>query len=394
MPPLTNIKIQQSKPAEKTYALIDGQGLTLSIRTTGKKVWLCRFYIAGKAGLYTIGEYPSISLSQARTERERIKALAKQGINPNLDKKIKKAQANHDANLTFKTIAEDWYNERIAHKSKSYSYTVRRALDKDINPHIGNYPINDITSAHVYDLLKKVADRGAPVLALNIRQYVGGVFRYAASTGRNDAQIDPTALLKNAIERPPIEHAKALSEPEIKHLISTLKKYNGQRHICIAIELLLLMFCRTVEIRRAEWSEILWDESEWHIPAGKMKNKLPHIVPLSTQSKLLLKELQEITGNGKLLIPSLVKPRSPISATTINKAFSHMGYESGVISGHDFRATARTHLAGMGHNETALERQLAHVERNRTTRAYNHQQYLPERHKIMQAWADYIDTLR
>lgn len=386
--PLTDVTIKKAKPTDKSYNLYDGAGLYLSIRPSGKKVWMCRFYIKGKAGQYTIGEYPNIKLIDARAKREAIKNQAKQGINPNDEKKLRELREAETRNNTFDSIAEDWYKERIeGKKSHSYVYNTRRGLDNDILPQIGKFPVTEITSAHIYALLKKIEQRGAPVWANNIKQYIGAIFRYAASTARIDMQYDPTALLTGAIPRPPIKHARAIPHHEIRSMLDTLENYGGQRHIKIAIELLLLMFCRTVELRRAEWTEINWTEKEWRIPAGKMKMKRPHIVPLSKQVITLLKELNTITGSNTLLIPSMMQPSKPISATTINAAFNYMGKS---ISGHDFRATANTYLAGAGFNDTAIDRQLAHVERSSTKRAYNHQEYLPERHKMMQTWADYV----
>lgn len=390
--PLTDIAIRQAKPADKTYNLSDGAGLNVSIRPSGKKVWICRFYIKGKAGLFTIGEYPGIKLSDARIKREEIKAQAKQGINPNDTKRINRLKDEAIRNNTFQRIAEDWYSERIdGKKSPNYQKGIRRGLDKDILPQIGKFPITEITSAHIYQVIKKVEARGAPVQANNIKQYIGTVFRFAASTARIDAQYDPTALLAGAIPRPPIKHARALPPEEIRSMLSSLRDYNGQRHIKIGIELLLLMFCRTVELRRAEWCEIDWNKREWHIPKNKMKSKRPHIVPLSEQVMLLLKELQGITGSNIRLVPSMTNPTKAISPTTFNAAFSYMGEN---ISCHAFRATAHTHLAGAGFPDKVIERQLAHVEKNQTTRAYNHQEYLPDRHRMMQQWANYIDELR
>lgn len=389
---LTDLSIRQAKPKDKTYNLSDGAGLHIAIRPTGKKVWICRFYIKSKAGLFTIGDYPGIKLSNARIKREEIKALAKQGINPNDQKKLNQIRDAASRENTFSKIAEDWYAERIHDKkSPNYQKGIRRGLDKDILPALGKFPITEITSAHVYACIKKVEDRGAPVLANNIKQYIGTIFRFAASTARIDAQYDPTALLTGAIPRPPIKHAHAMPADEIRGMLHNLENYNGQRHITIGIELLLLMFCRTVELRRAEWSEIIWKDKEWRIPAGKMKKPRPHIVPLSKQVIELLRELQTITGNNQLLVPSMSNPRQPISATTINAALSYMGTN---ISAHSFRATANTYLAGAGHNNMIIERQLAHVEKNQTTRAYNHQEYLTERHILMQEWSDYIDSLR
>lgn len=389
--PLTDVAIRQAKPKDKTYNLYDGGGLYVSIRTSGKKVWCCRFYIKGKAGLYTVGDYPAIKLSDARVQREAIKAKAKQGINPNEEKKLTQLRESAKRENTFESIAEDWYRERIkGKKSASYVYNTRRGLDKDILPVIGKFPITEITSAHVYSCIKKVESRGASVWANCVKQYIGTIFRFAASTARIDMQYDPTALLTGAIVRPPIKHAHAMSEEEIRLFLVNLRSYNGHRHICIGIELLLLMFCRTIELRRAEWSEIDWDNKEWNIPEGKMKMGRAHTVPLGPQVIDLLTELKDITGNNKLLVPSLVKPHQPISKTTVNAALKYMG-ES--ISGHDFRATANTYLAGQDFNDKAIERQLAHVEKSRTTKAYNHQEYLPERHRMMEHWGDYVYSL-
>jgi integrase len=391
--PLTDTKIKLAKPADKAYSLPDGQGLYLDVRPTGSKIFRYRYWInPKKAGIYTVGEYPSISLADARKERERVRDLVKQGLNPNQEKKADKLRQQVAGKDTFEAISKEWIEKRKAGWSDYYIGQIERSFLVDVYPHIGKLSVKKINSLQILNLLQLVEKRGAPSVALNIRMWISSVFCYAIVTLR--AEIDPASALRGAIIRPPVQHAKPLSPDGIKLFLERLSNFGGNRSTAIALELMLLLFLRTVEMRRGEWDELVPDAIDWVITPAKMKKGRTHIVPLPTQARALIAELRTITGSGRWMFPNTRRPYEMMSATTINRALEYMGYESAEMTGHDFRATASTILHEMGYNDDWIELQLAHVDRNKTRAAYNHARYINERRQMMQAWADYIDTLR
>ena len=394
--PLTDTKCRNAKPLEKVYKLQDGQGLYLEVRPTGVKVWRYRYWLTPeKDGIYTIGEYPGVSLSDARRERERVRELVKSGQNPTQVRKNERWLAMDESIQTFEVVAREWMASNADHWSVTYARQVKRALEADVFPKIGTMPIKSVTSAHILKIIRGVESRGANSIAMLIRQWCGQIYRYAIATLRAD--IDPTAALYGAIKRKPVRHNPPLPKEEMSGFLKNLDDYGGFRPTKIAIKLMLLTFLRTVELRNAEWSEFDFESAEWRVPSARMKMKrqmLPgecHIVPLSRQAIELLEELKQYTGGRPYLFPNVRQPRTCMTSTTINAALDSMGYR-GKLSGHGFRSTASTLLHEMGWRSAIIERQLAHAERNKVAAAYNHAEYLPERREMMQAWADWIDT--
>ncbi|AEV24638.1 Integrase [Azospira oryzae PS] len=395
--PLTDTKVRNAKPAEKPYKLQDGQGLYLDVRPSGAKFWRYRYWITPeKDGIYTIGEYPVVSLSDARREREWAREQAKQGINPTHAKEAERLRRMGEHANTFEAVAREWIDQNRNHWTEKYLYQVERFLGNDVFPKIGALPIRMVTSAHLLGIIRTVEERGAKSIAVLIRQWSGQIFRYAVATLRADS--DPSAPLRGAIKKDPVRHNPPLSKDEIPVMLNKLQKYGGYRGTVLATKLMLYTFVRTVELRKAEWTEFDLEGGEWRVPADRMKMKKQmkvgesHIVPLSRQALEVLKELKTLSGGRKFLFPNLRTPDTCMTATTINKALERMGY-AGKFSGHGFRATASTMLHELGWNEKAIERQLAHAERNKVKAAYNHAEYLPERREMMQAWSDWIDEL-
>lgn len=393
--PLTDTKCRNAKPLEKAYKLQDGQGLYLEVRTTGVKVWRYRYWLTPqKDGIYTIGEYPGVTLSDARRERERVRELVKTGQNPTQVRKNERWLQMDENIQTFKLVAEEWMESNVAHWSATYARQVKRSLDLDVFPKIGTMPIKSVTSAHLLKIIKEVEGRGANSIAVLIRQWSGQIYRYAIATLRADS--DPSSALYGAIKRKPVRHNPPLPKEDISAFLLNLEKYGGFVTTKIAIKLMMLTFLRTVELRNAQWSEFDFGSKEWRVPADRMKMKrqmLPgecHIVPLSRQAIELLEELKQYTGGRPHLFPNVRRPRECMTSTTINAALDSMGY-GGRFSGHGFRSTASTLLHEMGWRSAIIERQLAHAERNKVAAAYNHAEYLPERREMMQAWADWID---
>lgn len=392
MPSLTDTKVRLAKPTDKPYSLQDGSGLYLEIRPSGAKFWRYRYWLTPeKDGRYTIGEYPAVSLADARREREWVRELVRQGLNPTDEKKTEKIRQAGDRANTFEAVAREWLERK---KSSWTPYSLKQAtscIEQNAFPKIGRLPIRNVTAAHLLEILQAMEKRGAETYALQLRQWCSAIFRHAVVTLRAD--VDPAAALKGAVHRPQINHAKAMSAETIGDYKARLTKYGGNRTTVIAMRLMLYTFVRTVELRQAPWEEFDLVAAEWKIPATRMKMSRVHVVPLARQALTLLEELRRITGAGVWLFPNFRRPSDVMSATTINRALEHMGYASGLWTGHDFRATASTQLHEMGYRPEVIERQLAHVEGNKTKAAYNHAEYLPERREMMQAWADWIDAV-
>ena len=389
--PLTDVKIRQSKATDKVLKLTDGHGLHLEVKPNGSTLWRYRYKIDGKENLFAVGEYPAVSLQDARKARDDARELVKQGIHPSHARRSTLAnQLAKNAN-TFEAVTREWLEKKVNKWSPYYHKQATSCLEQNAFPKIGRLPIRNVTAAHLLEILQIMEKRGAETYALQLRQWCSAIFRHAVATLRADA--DPAAALKGAIHRPQVNHSKAMSVGTISDFKAKLNKYGGNRTTVIAMQLVLYTFVRTVELRKAPWEEFDLDGAEWKIPAERMKMRRFHVVPLPRQAIELLRELHKITGAGTWLFPNFRRPDDVMSATTINRALEYMGYPSGLWTGHDFRATASTQLHEMGYRPEVIERQLAHVEENKTKAAYNHAEYLTERREMMQAWADWIDSI-
>lgn len=387
---LTDAKCRNAKPAERPYKLTDAKGLYLEVRPSGAKLWRYRYRIAGKENLYALGEYPTTGLERARAERVAARELVKQGIHPAHNRKAQKARQLASNENTFQTVATRWVDLRAtkAKWSPYYRKQVAGILEADAYPFIGSLPIRSVTSAHLLEIIRRVEERGAETIAILLRQTCSAIFRHAVSNLLADA--DPAAALRGAIERPKVQHSKPLAPAAMPKFHEALTKFGGYRPTIIALRLLMLTFVRTIELRAAEWKEFDLDGAQWRIPASRMKMREAHIVPLSTQAVLLLRELQTLTGGQRYLFPNNRAPKKPMAATTLNRALERMGY-GGRLSAHGFRATASTVLNECGYKADVIERQLAHKERSKTRGSYNQAQYLAERQEMMQQWADMLD---
>jgi integrase len=392
--PLTDAKVRTTKPTSKSAKMADGGGLYLEVRPTGAKLWRYRYRIAGKENIFAIGEYPSVSLADARVEHVRARALVAGAVHPSHNRKVERL-TNLVANAnTFEAVANEWVAKKSSNWTAYYQRQVSGVLEADVLPHIGKLPIRSVTAAHLLEIVRRVEKRGATTIALLIRQWSSAIFRYAVATLRADN--DPAAALRGAVERSKIVHHRPLSRAQIVHFMGALDKYGGYRTTVIALRLMLLTFVRTVELRKAEWSEFDLDGAEWRIPPERMKMRELHIVPLSKQAVHLLMELKTYTGGRGLLFPNYRRPQECMTATTLNRALERMGFngKGGIgFSAHGFRATASTILNELGYRSDAIERQLAHAERNKVRASYNQAEYLSERQVMMQEWADFIDGL-
>lgn len=388
---LTDVKIRQAKPGEKQIKLTDSNGLYLLITPAGSKLWRYKFSLAGKENVFAIGAYPDISLQEARKARDEARDLVKRGINPTHHRHTEVTNNLDIAANTFETIATEWLEKKRDRWTPYYHKQVTSCLEQNCYPKIGRLPIGSVTAHHVLSILTAMESRGAKTYAIQLRQWLSAIFRYAVVTLR--AESDPAAPVKGAIQRSEINHSRPMDAETIGDFKARLDRYGGNRTTIIAMRLMLYLFVRTSELRNAAWLEFDLVKSEWLIPKERMKKRRAHWVPLPHQAVTLLKELATITSAGTWLFPNNRSPSKTMSATTINRALEHMGYPSGQWTGHDFRATASTRLNEMGYRHEAIERQLAHVEENKTRRAYNHAEYAEERRKMMQDWADWIDSI-
>ena len=333
--PLTDVKIRQAKATDKALKLVDSAGLYLEIKPNGSKLWRYRYRIAGRENLYAIGDYPSVSLADARKARDDARDLIKLGRHPAHARQSERTQQINANALTFKAIAEEWIEKKRSRWAPYYLVQIQRGMKKDIYPRIGRLPIRLVTAADVLAILDRATKRGAEVVALNLRQWCSQVFRYAVATLRADH--GPASALRGAVIRPPVNHSRPMNRDEIAAFRRKLQGFGGHRTTVIALRLLLLTFVRTIEMRKAEWTEVDLAAAEWRIPAEKMKMRRLHIVPLSTQTVALLTELKGITGAGRWLFPNHRRQHDVMSATTVNHALMGLGFVSATVTAHDFR---------------------------------------------------------
>ena len=391
---LTVTQIKNAKPIEgKPIKLWDGGGLHILVTTTSKS-WRYKYRLFGKENLYTLGQFPLIGLAEARERHGQAVKLVLAGIAPLTQQVSDKLTKQLEAQHTFSSVSAAWLKTKVG-CTAYYQAQIAHALNSDLLPAIGKRPIGDIKAAEILKVLKDVEGRGAPVVAMNIKQWCSAIYDFAVQNLL--AEHNPVSVLKGVVKRPAIKHNVALKPDQISQLLLELSKYGGYRTTVLAIELLMLTFVRTVELRKAQWTEFNFDIGEWRIPAERMKMKIPHVVPLSKQVIGRLRELQTITGAGSHLFPNLRRPGAFMTATTINQALKRIGF-SGVgtvgFSAHGFRGTASTILYEKEYRSEVIEKQLAHSEKNKSKAAYNHAQYLSARKVMMQEWADYIDILR
>ena len=379
-------KIKALTPRDKPYRVSDGNGLYIEVRPNGAMYWRQKYRYQKKQKILAHGVYPRVSLKKAREKRKEALDLLGENIDPAKHKKqVKLIAAN-----TFEEIAREWIDQHSSSWTKGHTLSVTRRFEQNLFPYLGDEPIDKISPRQLLDVLKMVEKRGALDVAARLRQKSEAVFAYAIRTEL--AEVNPAAQLKGVLKTRPVTHRAALDRKELPELLGKLDTYQGDPVTIAATRMLLLTFVRTGELRGATWDEIDWDEQMWRIPASRMKMNRDHLVPLSSQARSILDDLKSITGEKEHVFASPVKPLQPISANTVIYALYRMGYHSRA-TGHGFRATASTILNEMGYNPDAIERQLAHVERNKVRAAYNRSEYLDIRIEMMQAWADFLDSM-
>ena len=397
---LTDVKIKfLCIPEGKTMLKVsDSGGLSILVKPSGK-YWRLAYRFAGKQKTLAIGTYPSVTLKEARTARDKAKKLLSNNIDPSQHKQKEKRQAIALARAaTFEGVALEWLEKQSATWSKGYLKDTTNRLKQNVFPWLGSLRIAEIEVPELLAILQRIEKRGAIETAHKLRSICSQIFRYAIVTGR--VKSDPTRDLQGALTPTNIKHRAAITEPkEAGELMRAIQGFKGTFIVHCALRMSPYVFVRPVELRCAEWSEIDLDAKEWRVPAHKMKMKQTHVVPLSLQVLAILDEVKPLTGHGKYVFPSIrtadcLKNQKPMSDGTINAVIRRLGFAKDEMCAHGFRGMASTLLHEQGYPSDIIERQLAHKEGNAIKAAYNHARHLPERTKMMQQWANYLDALR
>jgi integrase len=389
--PLTDTAIKKAKPGDKPVKLSDGKGMYLLVNPAGSKLWRWKYRVLGKEKVMSLGAYPDVSLAQAREEVDKARKILAAGDDPMAIRKADKVATRTAAENSFETVARMWWAHWKPARSEQHAVQVMRRFEANVFPHIGVRPVSEIQAPELVTMLKAIEARGVNDLAKRALQTSSQVFRYAIAHGqatRNPAtDIKPSDVLASRQK----QNLARIDGKELPGLLRHIDAYQGAAITRLAMTLMAMTFVRTTELIGARWAEFDLEAARWDIPAERMKMKTPHIVPLSAQAVNLLKTLQLITGHSVMLFPGERDHEKSMSSNTILKALDRMGYK-GRMTGHGFRGVASTLLYEMGFDHAHIELQLAHQERDEVSAAYNHATYLKKRTKMMQDWANYLDS--
>jgi len=400
--PLTEMRVRNAKPQPKAYRLFDGGGLYLEVAPSGSRIWRFRFrQMNGKENTLTYGPYPEISLREAREKRLETRRLMLQGVDPAMHREDAKRLAAEQAANTFEKIAREWYANKVPMWSERTSKNMIQRLEVDIFPQIGSRPIGELKHRDVIATLRKIEERGASEIAHRMKAVCSQIFSYAIQCGLADRNL--VVDMRDVLKTRRASHFAAISADELPAFLGVLERNEARmfQPTRIALRLMLLVFVRTSELIETPWSEINLEKCEWIIPWQRMKRgKLTvnpdmtnHHVCLSRQACALLRELNVITGHGKYLFPNQRDHQKPLSNNTILVALARMGYK-GRMTGHGFRALAMSTIKEqLGYRHEVVDRQLAHAPKDKVASAYDRAQFLAERGRMMQDWADYLDVV-
>ncbi|WP_430416292.1 tyrosine-type recombinase/integrase [Parasphingorhabdus sp.] len=392
--PLKDTEIRALKPGAKDQKLFDGGGLYLLVKSSGSKLWQMKIRVDGKEKKLSFGKYPIVTLKDARAKRDDAKRMLAQGIDPARKKREDKQAAKQSAENSFELVARE-YISKIEKEGRAEATLVKaRWLLAQLQPGLGKLPIAEIEPPELLRVLKKVEEAGKRETAKRMRSFASRVFRYGVATGR--CLHDPASVLRGALLAPIVKHHAAIVDPvRLGELLRAIDGYQGQPAAYMALRLTPHVFQRPGEVRQMRWSEIDLDNAVWAIPAGRMKQRQPHHVPLSRQSVDLLTEMKGLSGHSEFVFPSIRTPKSPMSENTINAALRRLGYGGDEMTAHGFRTTASSLLNESGKwNPDAIERALSHADKNAIRGTYNRSAYWKERVEMAQWWSDYLDQLR
>jgi integrase len=387
---LTEMAIKSLKAKSTPYKVADTDGLCIEVAVSGSKLWRWRYRFNGKEQMLALGKYPAIGLAEARRKRDEARALLEAGKHPTREKKAKKLRKMAENDNTFEKTARRWMDLKCAKLNAKYAKISLARLENFVFPHIGSLPITEITIPDIVKLVEHVGiKQNTPETARRVKQLISQIFRYA--TQRGICQHNPAADLRDILPIKQVKHYPCIPPAELPDLLNKMHSYEGGAVTKAALHLIALTFVRTNELITAKWSEIDWDRQEWHIPKERMKMRRPHVVPLSRQAVAVLKELYELTGHKDYIFHSQRGKTKHISNGAVLMALKRMGY-AGRMTGHGFRSLASTILNEKGYSPDWIEAQLAHADADKIRSAYNRAEYLLERKKMMQFYADYLDA--
>ena len=387
--PLTDTAIRGIKPSDKSQKLFDQNGLFLFVTPSGTKSWRVKYRFQGKEKLLTLGTYPLLSLKEAREACAAAKKALMQGVDPAAAKRLNAQKAL----VTFEAVAREWHENQKATWTPGYAKDVLERVGNNVFPYLGSQPIDSITAPELLAVLRKIEARGAVEQAHRVLGICSLIFRYAIATGK--AERDCAADLRGALKTRAITPRAAITEPQaLGGLLRAIDDFPGTMIVRAGLQLLALTFLRPSEVRLGEWAEVDFAEKLWRIPARRMKMRREHLVPLSTPALDILRSLHALTGEGRLMFPGLRSSERAISDATFIAALRRMGYAKDEMCAHGFRAIASTLLNEQGYPPDVIERQLAHCPKDKVRSAYNRAEYLPERRKMMDEWAEYLLRLK
>lgn len=393
---LTDIAIKNAKPKANVYRIADGQGLCLLIHHNGSKYWQLRYRHPNtqKSLILSLGVYPAVSLAEARTKKAEARTLLRLGKDPAEEKKLAKLTVHLTAANTFELVAKEWFDKQAPNWSATHATRNIGLIDNNLCPWLGHRPISEIKAPELLGALRHTEERGTLETAKRALQVAGQIFRYAMATGRTE--FDPAPSLRGALATRKVVNFAAITDPEkLGDILLSMDGYTGTPEVKAALQLSPMLFARPGMLRSMEWAEINFDMQLWVIPENKMKIGMGHIVPLSKQAMDILRNIERITGRGKYVFPSARGPSRPMSENAVRAALRAMGYSNKDQTPHGFRATARTLLdEALSYRVEIIELQLAHEVKDVNGTAYNRTKFLKERTEMMQAWADYLHTLK
>lgn len=390
--PLTDTAIRNAKPGEKPVKLADEKGLFLLITPAGAKYWRQKYRFGGKEKLLSHGVYPEVSLKEARERRDDARKLLSNGVDPGGAKKAEKASRVLQSANSFEALAREWIDSRRGDIGDGQISKTLAIFENDVFPWLGSTPVAEVDAPAVLSVITRIDQRGARYTAHRAKQRISQVMRYAIATGR--AARDPCPDLKGAIPPAKESHMPAITDPAaVGEMLRAFDGFSGTFVVKSALEIAPRVFVRPGELRKAEWNCIDLDKAEWRFLVTKTKTD--HLVPLAGQVVAMLRELHALTGRGRYVFPGR-DPQKPMSEAAVNAALRRMGYDTKTeITGHGFRAMARTILHEELHfKPEVIEHQLAHKVPDVLGAAYNRTKFLAERRAMMQAWADYLDKLK
>lgn len=393
--PLNDLTIRKAKPKEKAYKLFDGGGLYVEIKPSGSKLWRLKFQYAGSESRTSFGPYPVVSISQARKMRDDAKAGLLAGKSPVAVKKTRKAEELALTEHTFKAVFERWYKSQKAEWAEKYATKLHAMMEKNVIPWLGKRPIINIEPPDVLKIIRRIEANGYNDTAHRALQRTGQVMKFAVSEGI--LQRDPTSDIKGALASSTTKHMPSVTDPEaVAKVIRKFSDFKGTTTVRCALNLAPLVFTRPGELRQAKWADIDLTEGVWSIPAGAMKMREPHVVPLSRQAIAILKEMHPLTGHLEYVFPGARNPKQAMSDAAVNAALRRLGIDTKTeLTGHGFRAMARTILhERLGYDPDWIEAQLAHKTPGSLGEAYNRTRFISQRKPMMQDWADYLDKLK